>query len=143
MESVHSISHYLQCHYSHLGFGGSLGHVQGAAASAERGGGSKGSGRADQEGGNNELHLGYSIDGWKWVKGGWSGIMDYGLFFCDDECRRHHRSMEGKDSSSRERDEESNHPWTLDLSSQLRTVDEYLYYQSTPSINRDVISYQE
>ena len=81
MESVHSISHYLQCHYSHLGFGGSLGHVQGAAASAERGGGSKGSGRADQEGGNNELHLGYAIDGWKWVKGGWSGIMDYGLFF--------------------------------------------------------------
>ena len=56
--SVHSISHYLQCRYSHLGFGGSLGHVQGAAASAERGGGSKGSGRADQEGGNNELHLG-------------------------------------------------------------------------------------
>ena len=48
---------HLHC-YSHLRFGGGLGHVQGTTAHAEGGGGGEGSGRADKNGRDSELHLG-------------------------------------------------------------------------------------
>ena len=43
--------------FPHLrGFGGGLGHVQGAASHANGGGGGEGSGRADEKRGNSKLH---------------------------------------------------------------------------------------